>query len=168
MGEHVCAYAGDDIGPDIEFTAGGKHCSGRREAQTHLHFNFRSDGDTCAIVGDDPELVSSQKIGVDQVNVLTKQALLCKALHGLRPWSMLGASDVDEARRPSSRANRISASAVPGAKSVPRIASAIVTNASLEAKRSLRIRLASAGCGSLVPKRVIGVPYANIARIPDS
>jgi hypothetical protein len=74
----------------------------------------------------------------------------------------------NEARRPSSRANRISASAVPGAKSVPRIASAIVTNASLEANRSLRIRLASAGCGSLVPKRVIGVPYANIARIPDS
>jgi hypothetical protein len=99
LGEHVGAHAGDDIGPDIEFTASGKHCSGRREAQTHLHFNFRSDGDTCAIVGDDPELVSSQKISVDQVNVLTKQALLCKALHGLRPWSMLGASDVERGQK---------------------------------------------------------------------
>src|SRR5580658_9990996 len=50
LSEYVCAYAGDDIGPDIEFTAGGEHCSGRGKAQTHLHFNFRSDGDTCTIV----------------------------------------------------------------------------------------------------------------------
>ena len=57
---------------------------------------------------------------------------------------------------------------VPGAKSVPRMASAIVTRASLEESRSLRILRASAGCGSVVPNNVIGVPYANTARIPVS
>jgi len=99
LGKHVGAHACYDIGPDIEFGAGGEHCAGGREAQPHLHFNFWSDGDTCTIVGDDPELISGQKISVDQVNVLAEQALLRQTVHRLRPWSMLGTGDVERGQK---------------------------------------------------------------------
>src|SRR6476660_8222334 len=99
LGKHVGAHACYDIGPDIEFGAGGEYCSGRREPQAHLHFNFWSEGDTCTIVGDDPELISGQKIGVDQVNVLAEQALLRQAVHRLRSWSMLGTGDVERGQK---------------------------------------------------------------------
>ena len=63
--KHIGAYAGYHVGSYIEIGAGSERCTSGREAQTHLHFSFRSDRDACAVVRNHPELVGSEKISVN-------------------------------------------------------------------------------------------------------
>jgi hypothetical protein len=44
--KHVGADAGDHVRPDIQVSAGSECRSGGRQSEAHLHFDFRSNGNT--------------------------------------------------------------------------------------------------------------------------